>query len=137
MDDLFGRPATDVGKFDVGAPVSVSHLQGDDGAAAVHPGFATLRPTRSATSWNDSSAFRETWPCSTRGLAPLSPLHWRQMIQLSKAIQLQRDWKAKGNPPCDHPETDKEYCLGADTGDEVCLTCGEAWPRRRGRPLNR
>jgi hypothetical protein len=34
----------------------------------------------------------------------------------------------EGNPPCEHPEIDKEYYLGSDTGDVVCKVCGETWP---------
>jgi hypothetical protein len=29
------------------------------------------------------------------------------MVQMSKLAQLREAWIAKGNPPCDHPETDK------------------------------
>ena len=47
-------------------------------------------------------------------------------MQSSKAAQLRRAWEAKGNPPCAHPGVEKEYDLGADTGDEVCTTCGAA-----------
>jgi hypothetical protein len=56
-------------------------------------------------------------------------------MQIEKAIELRRRWIAKGDPPCDHPHLDKEYDLGADTGDYVCTTCGKAgwdsdWPQR-------
>ena len=50
-------------------------------------------------------------------------------MQLAQAAALRRNWEAKGNPPCEHPEVDKEYDLGADTGDEVCTTCGTYGPR--------
>jgi len=34
-------------------------------------------------------------------------------------------WKAKGNPPCDHPEIEKErFEEGGRTGFYVCTTCG-------------
>ena len=45
-------------------------------------------------------------------------------MQSSKAAQLRRAWEDKGNPLCDHPRVEKEYDLGADTGDEVCTRCG-------------
>lgn len=32
-------------------------------------------------------------------------------------------------PPCEHSTQDKEYHLGADTGDLVCTSCGETWWR--------
>lgn len=47
------------------------------------------------------------------------------MTQAKKFNQLQKEWKEKGSPPCDHPMRDKEYDLGADTGDRGCLICGE------------
>ena len=50
-------------------------------------------------------------------------------MQSSKAAQLRQAWKAKGNPLCDHPPVEKEYELGADTGDEVCTRCGATAPR--------
>ena len=50
-------------------------------------------------------------------------------MQSSKAAQLRQSWEAKGNPYCGHPYVDKEYDLGADTGDEVCTKCGAAAPR--------
>lgn len=49
------------------------------------------------------------------------------MVQMSQAIQIRKEWKAQGSPPCDHPETDREYDLGSHTGDRVCLTCGECF----------
>jgi hypothetical protein len=58
-------------------------------------------------------------------------------MQMEKASKLREDWHRKGNPPCDHPQLDKEYHLGADTGDVACTTCGETWwrndPERPGR----
>ena len=56
-------------------------------------------------------------------------------MQMEKAAKLRRRWTAKGNPPCSHPRLDKEYYLGADTGDYVCTTCvkadfGSDWPQR-------
>ena len=44
-------------------------------------------------------------------------------MQFEKAQQLKKAW---GNKPCDHPRTEKEYYLGSDTGDHVCLQCGRA-----------
>ena len=51
------------------------------------------------------------------------------LMQLAQAAALRRDWEAKGNPPCEHPGVEKEYQLVADTGDEVCTTCGACGPR--------
>ena len=42
-------------------------------------------------------------------------------MQARKAHELRLAW---GNKPCSHPDLDKEYDLGADTGDLVCTTCG-------------
>ena len=49
-------------------------------------------------------------------------------MQSSKAAQLRQAWEAKGNPTCAHPHVEKEYDLGADTGDEACTTCGAVAP---------
>ena len=57
------------------------------------------------------------WGCGTR------------VIQVGDTTKLMKTWKEKGNPLCGHPDTDKEYYLGMSTGDDVCLVCGEAWPR--------
>lgn len=51
------------------------------------------------------------------------------MVQMEKVPEIRREWEAKGNPPCDHPVTEREYYRGSDTGDMVCLVCGESWPR--------
>jgi hypothetical protein len=50
-------------------------------------------------------------------------------MQAKKAAKLHKEWVEKGNPPCDHVNLDKEYDLGADTGDLVCTSCGETWWR--------
>ena len=42
-------------------------------------------------------------------------------MQHDEAQKLSREW---GDKPCSHPEYDKEYYLGANTGDYVCTTCG-------------
>lgn len=46
---------------------------------------------------------------------------------MSEFNRLALEWKRKGSPPCDHPRRDKEYHLGADTGDRGCLVWGETW----------
>jgi hypothetical protein len=51
------------------------------------------------------------------------------MVQLSKLAEIRAQWVAAGDKPCDHPKTDREYHLGAQTGDVGCLVCGESWPR--------
>ena len=48
-------------------------------------------------------------------------------MQTKEATRLRKMWEAKGNPPCDHPNLDKEYYLGAQTGDYVCIACGESF----------
>ena len=48
-------------------------------------------------------------------------------MQAEEASQLRDIWARKGNPPCDHPELDKEYYLGAQSGDYVCTTCGKCF----------
>lgn len=68
-------------------------------------------------------------------------------MQMGKANEIAKNWD---DGPCDHPNVEKEYHLGAATGDYVCTTCGKsdwgrAWveaDRRRNReqreatPLN-
>lgn len=56
-------------------------------------------------------------------------------MQMDKAIELQKAWVDQGDPPCAHPNLDREYYLGAHTGDSVCTTCGKSgfgsdWPQR-------
>ena len=55
-------------------------------------------------------------------------------MQIEDGVWLRKTWAAKGNPSCDHPAVEKEYSRGADTGDEVCTTCGDAGPRGTSRP---
>lgn len=57
-------------------------------------------------------------------------------MQTEQAAQLRRKWQAKGNPHCDHPRVDREYTLGWDTGDKVCLACGATLPRGTLAPPN-
>ncbi|MBT2724363.1 hypothetical protein [Bacillus sp. ISL-46] len=45
-------------------------------------------------------------------------------MQNNDARELQEEWKAKENKPCSHPQIEKEYILGSQTGDFVCSTCG-------------
>lgn len=45
-------------------------------------------------------------------------------MQNSAARELREEWEVKGNKPCTHPHIEKEYYLGAQTGDYVCTTCG-------------
>lgn len=46
-------------------------------------------------------------------------------MQMSEVNELQAEWKAKGNPPCSHPQIVRERYLGTATGDKVCTTCGK------------
>ena len=41
-----------------------------------------------------------------------------------EAAQRRRSWTAKGNPPCEHPQTQKEVLGFQKSGDLVCMTCG-------------
>ncbi len=50
------------------------------------------------------------------------------MVQAAADLaEVARDWNARGRPLCEHTRTDKEYDLGAQTGDRGCLDCGETW----------
>jgi hypothetical protein len=51
------------------------------------------------------------------------------MVQIAEVRRIREAWKAKGDPPCEHPNIDKEYGLGLDTGDFACLVCGRTWQR--------
>ena len=53
------------------------------------------------------------------------------MVQMAEVAKIRAAWVAKGDPPCDHPKTDKEYALGGGTGDVACMTCGRSWMRGR------
>lgn len=45
-------------------------------------------------------------------------------MQYQEGVLLRKAWKAKGNPPCDHLDIDREYMYGAHS-DYICTTCGE------------
>ena len=42
-------------------------------------------------------------------------------MQMDKIEELRKEW---GTKPCDHPNVEKEYYLGAQTGDYACTQCG-------------
>jgi uncharacterized Zn finger protein (UPF0148 family) len=42
-------------------------------------------------------------------------------MQASEAAKLPEEW---GEKPCNHDHIEKEYYLGAHTGEYVCITCG-------------
>ena len=46
------------------------------------------------------------------------------IMQISDVLVLRKAWIEKGDSPYDHPTVEKEYYLGAHTGDDVCTTCG-------------
>jgi hypothetical protein len=48
-------------------------------------------------------------------------------MQNDEARKIREEW---GGKPCDHPELEKEYYLGADTKDYVCTTCGSDFTRK-------
>ncbi|MCL2405006.1 MAG: hypothetical protein FWC92_05615 [Defluviitaleaceae bacterium] len=45
-------------------------------------------------------------------------------MQTDEASRLRKEW---GGKPCNHPSTEREYFLGASTGDLVCTSCGESF----------
>lgn len=47
-------------------------------------------------------------------------------MQNRRAAELRESW---GDKPCDHPSFEKEYYLGAQSGDYVCVQCGECFTR--------
>ena len=48
-------------------------------------------------------------------------------MQYEEAKRLKDAW---GNKPCSHPSFEKEYYLGAQTLDYVCIQCGEAFTKQ-------
>lgn len=42
-------------------------------------------------------------------------------MQAKEAEELRKEW---GEKPCSHDHVEREYYLGAHTGDYVCTTCG-------------
>ena len=46
-------------------------------------------------------------------------------MQDEEGKRLRYLWDKKGNPPCEHPQLDKEYHKGGDSGDRICTTCGK------------
>jgi hypothetical protein len=42
-------------------------------------------------------------------------------MKADEAAELRENW---GDKPCNHDHVEKEYYLGAQTGDYVCTTCG-------------
>lgn len=51
-------------------------------------------------------------------------------MQTSETDRLREAWKRQGDPPCDHPKTEREYYLGSHTGDDICTTCGRVVDKR-------
>jgi transposase-like protein len=48
-------------------------------------------------------------------------------MQLEEGERLRKKWEEMGNPPCNHPNIEKEYYLGYQTGDYICTTCGKTF----------
>jgi transposase-like protein len=48
-------------------------------------------------------------------------------MQIEEADRLRKQWKQLGNEPCNHSHLEKEYYLGASTGDYVCTQCGKSF----------
>lgn len=51
------------------------------------------------------------------------------MVQMDELATIEQSWVAKGHPYCEHPRMDREYHLGAHTGDAGCLDCGDSWAK--------
>lgn len=51
----------------------------------------------------------------------------RPMVQFAEANKIEQRWEANGRPYCEHPQVDKEYDLGMDSGDRRCLSCGDTF----------
>ena len=49
-------------------------------------------------------------------------------IQSKKIKELKDKW---GNKVCSHPNFTKEYDWGAQTGDYVCMQCGEIFTKEQ------
>jgi hypothetical protein len=47
-------------------------------------------------------------------------------MNMDEVLRLKREWKAKGNPPCNHPGYERERYQpgGMHTGDYACTQCG-------------
>ena len=45
-------------------------------------------------------------------------------MQMERATELRRVWKAHGSLRCEHPNHEQVYFLSSGTGDYVCTTCG-------------
>ncbi|MCW2922398.1 MAG: hypothetical protein JWL76_2272 [Thermoleophilia bacterium] len=50
-------------------------------------------------------------------------------MQADDGNKIRARWKESGGGTCAHGDYEKEYYLGADTGDYVCKSCGETWMR--------
>lgn len=48
---------------------------------------------------------------------------------MSEVARIAAAWERAGRPYCDHSRKEREYDLGADTGDWACLGCGVTWAR--------
>jgi len=53
-------------------------------------------------------------------------------MQMDKGIELRKAW---GNKPCSHPIFDKEYVLGSDTGDYICIQCGRSFTKEEKKEI--
>ena len=56
-------------------------------------------------------------------------------MQHDRANKIRRKWEEDGHQPCGHGRYEREYFLGADTGDYVCLDCGASWQRGTKPPI--
>lgn len=49
------------------------------------------------------------------------------MVQASQLAEIHPAWVDRGSPLCRQERAEKEYDLGAQTGDRGCLDCGATW----------
>jgi hypothetical protein len=56
----------------------------------------------------------------------------QMVIEFADVLELRRGWIERGRPPCGHPRLANEWYRAVDTGNDVCLVCGEELPRADG-----
>lgn len=54
------------------------------------------------------------------------------VIEFADVLEIRRGWIERGRPPCDHPRVANEWYRATDTGNDVCLECGEELSRAAG-----
>lgn len=49
-------------------------------------------------------------------------------MQSKRAEELRKEWG--DDKPCSHPNFDKEYYFGSQTGDYICTQCGRSFTKK-------